>query len=129
MGCIGHVMSGSGLQELLQLLYSPSTVKHILSGKAVARALRGHLLVHVTLNAIITAKTFNMSLLEVIKSSGLATSKSHERHTEDDPLSASSSSVSDVMGASSQPDSGEIDVDSLEHVEVSFIPFWMKTSW
>ncbi len=95
LGCIGHVMSGSGLQELLEVVYSPSTVAHM-SGKAVARVLRSHLLVDAALNAIITAKTFNISLLEVIKSSGSETSESHERHTEDDPLPASSSPVSDV---------------------------------
>ncbi len=76
-------MSGSGLQELLGVVYSPSTVTHILSGKAVAIVLRGHLLVDAAVNAIITVETFNMSLLEVIKSSGSETSESHERHTED----------------------------------------------
>ena len=86
-------MSGSGLHELLEVVYSPST--YLLSGKAVARALRDHL-VDAALNAIIMAKTFNISLLKVIKSSGSATSESHERHIEDEPLPASSSSISDL---------------------------------
>ena len=76
-------------------MYSLSTLTRILSGKAVARALRDHFL-DVASNAIIMAKTFNISLLKVIKSSGSATSESHERHIEDEPLPASSSSISDL---------------------------------
>ena len=48
---IGHLMSGSGIQELLEVVYSSNTVAHMLSGKAVARAVRGHLLVDSALNA------------------------------------------------------------------------------
>ena len=86
LGCIGHLMSGSGLQELLEVVYSANTVTHILSGKAVARAIRGHLLVDSALSAMVAAKTFN---------------KSHEKQAEDDPPSASSSSVSEVIAVSS----------------------------
>ena len=32
LGCIGHVMSGSGLQDVLEQLYASNTVAHILSG-------------------------------------------------------------------------------------------------
>ena len=62
LGCIGHVMSGSGLQELLEVVYSPNTVTHMLNGKAMARAVRGHLLVDSALNAMLVAKTFNIPL-------------------------------------------------------------------
>ena len=62
LGCIGHLMSGSGLQDLLEVVYSANTVTHILSGKAVARAVRGHLLVDSALSAMVAAKTFNTSL-------------------------------------------------------------------
>ena len=58
------MMSGSGIQELLEVVYSSNTVAHMLSGKAVARAVRGHLLVDSALNALIAAKTFNFSLPE-----------------------------------------------------------------
>jgi len=56
LGCIGHLMSGSGLQELLEVVYSHNTVTHILSGKAVGTAVRGHLLVDSALNAMVAAK-------------------------------------------------------------------------
>jgi len=45
LGCIGYVMSGSGLEQLLEVVYAPNTVVHMLSGKALSRAVRGHLLV------------------------------------------------------------------------------------
>jgi len=45
LGCIGHIMAGSGLQEMFQLCYGPNTVSHMITGKAYSRAVRGHLLV------------------------------------------------------------------------------------
>ena len=38
LGCIGHLMAASGLQELLELIYAPNAVVHMLTGKAIARA-------------------------------------------------------------------------------------------
>jgi hypothetical protein len=35
LGSIGHLMSGSGLAELLELIYAPHTVPHILSGTGI----------------------------------------------------------------------------------------------
>ena len=44
LGSTGTVMKGSGLQECLQLVYGENAVTHILSGKAVSRAIRAHFL-------------------------------------------------------------------------------------
>ena len=44
IGCIGHIMSGSGLQDIFLLNYGPNTVQNMLSGKTYDRAVRGHLL-------------------------------------------------------------------------------------
>ena len=68
LGCIGYVMSGSGLEQLLEVLevvYAPNTVVHMLSRKTVSRAVRGHLLVDSVLNAMITAKALNILLPDV----------------------------------------------------------------
>ena len=46
LASIGHIMTGSGLQRLLELVYAENTVKHIMSGKAYDRAFRGHLLLN-----------------------------------------------------------------------------------
>ncbi|KAK7101837.1 hypothetical protein V1264_020161 [Littorina saxatilis] len=45
LGCIGRLMEGSGLQEVLELTYAPTAVNYMLQGKAVSRAVRGHFLV------------------------------------------------------------------------------------
>ena len=55
-------MTGSGLQELLEVVYASNTVNHMLSGKAVSRAVRGHLLVDAALNTMLVAKAYNVPL-------------------------------------------------------------------
>ena len=56
---IGHLMADSGLHKLLEIAY---TASYMLTGKAVSRAVRGHLLVHVypALNTILAADTYNV---------------------------------------------------------------------
>ena len=44
-GYIGSIMEGSGLGCALDDIYGANAVKHMLSGKAIARANRGHILV------------------------------------------------------------------------------------
>ena len=53
LGCIGQLMCGSGLKELLQTVYAWNSVTHMLSGKAVQRALRGHMLVDNALTVLL----------------------------------------------------------------------------
>ena len=60
LGSIGHLMADSGLQELLEIAYASNTVSHMLTGKAVSRAVRGHLLVDAALNTILVADTYNV---------------------------------------------------------------------
>ncbi len=43
LSIIGHLMAGSGLNELLEVVYVSNSVTHIISGKALSRAVRGHL--------------------------------------------------------------------------------------
>ena len=43
------MMKGPGLEEVLENIYGPNAVKHIISGKAYARALRAYFLVEGTL--------------------------------------------------------------------------------
>ena len=57
IGCIGHLMAGSGLEEVLQVTYAENAVKKMLSGKAIARGVRGHFLVRATLTSMLTANT------------------------------------------------------------------------
>lgn len=62
LGCIGHLMGGSGLREVLQVIYADNAVGHILSGKAVSRAVRGHLLVDAGLNALLIAQALSLDI-------------------------------------------------------------------
>ena len=44
LGSIGHLMAGSGLQEVLEVVYAEThAVTHMMTGEAVSRAIRGHL--------------------------------------------------------------------------------------
>ncbi|KAH3731250.1 hypothetical protein DPMN_057258 [Dreissena polymorpha] len=56
LGCIGQLMQNTGLQELLETVYAPNAVVHILSGKAVSRVVRSHILVDDALNTLILEK-------------------------------------------------------------------------
>ena len=44
LGSLGHLMAGSGLKELLQLIYVPNAVDHIITGKAVSRVVLAHII-------------------------------------------------------------------------------------
>ena len=65
LATIGGLMAGSGLRELLELIYAPNAVEHILNGKAVSRAVRAHFLVEAALNTYIAAEAFQMPLPKV----------------------------------------------------------------
>jgi hypothetical protein len=49
LGSIGHLMKGSGFEEVQSVIFGSNTIEHVLSGKAYARAVRGHFIVHATL--------------------------------------------------------------------------------
>jgi len=49
IGSIGAMMKGSGLEEALETAYGANAVSHMISGKAVSRAMRGHFLVEAAL--------------------------------------------------------------------------------
>ena len=52
LGCIGHLMEGPGLAELLETVYASNAVVHMLNDKAVTRALRGYFLVENALSNV-----------------------------------------------------------------------------
>ena len=61
LGCIGNLMAGSGLKELLKMIYAPNAVEHILTGKAIARAVRA-LLVDAALNTLMLSKALTVPI-------------------------------------------------------------------
>ena len=62
LGSIGHIMKGSGVQEVLELIYAHNGVSHILSGKAVQGETCGHFLVNTVLGALLLAKEYKIPL-------------------------------------------------------------------
>ena len=53
VGSIGNLMTGSGIEQVLQLMFGKDVVPHIISGKAISRALRWHFMVEAGLNNIL----------------------------------------------------------------------------
>ena len=62
LGSIGHLMVGSGLQELLEVVFAGNAVRHMLTGKAICRVVCGHMLVDAALNTILVAKAYHIPL-------------------------------------------------------------------
>lgn len=53
-GAIGQIMQGSGIKEVLSLIYATNSLDKMLNGHAYARAVRAHTLLHLTLATIIS---------------------------------------------------------------------------
>ena len=58
LGSIGDLMEGSGLEEALQRVYWENAVEHMMTGKAIARSLRGHILVDAALHMLLLKDMF-----------------------------------------------------------------------
>ena len=59
LACIGYIMKGSGLEEIIGQCYSEITVKEILKGKAFNRAIRAHTIVHKALLHLLLGDRFD----------------------------------------------------------------------
>lgn len=59
LGSIGSLMEGSGLRVALETVYAPVTVGHMFTGKAYARAIRGHILSSSALVSIMMEEFWN----------------------------------------------------------------------
>ena len=45
LGSVGNMMAGSGLEEMFEQCYATNVIPHLMSGKAISRALRAHFMV------------------------------------------------------------------------------------
>ena len=59
---IGHLMAGSGIKELFEMIYARKAVKQIMSGKAISRAVCAHLLLDAVLNGLLLYKSMDVPL-------------------------------------------------------------------
>ena len=62
LDCTGHLMAGSGLKELLEVIYASNALDNMLTGKAISRTVRGHRLVDAALNATLIAMAYDSPL-------------------------------------------------------------------
>ena len=52
---IGTLMEGSGLRNIMEVAYGSNAVQHMMSGKSVQRAFRGHLLMDRCINDLVVS--------------------------------------------------------------------------
>ena len=59
LGSVGTMMDGSGLASAPETVYGENTVKHMMTDKAISRAVRGHLLEESALYQILLGMVFS----------------------------------------------------------------------
>ena len=66
LGAIGYIMDGSGIRNIFGQIYEDSTINHAMGGKAYSRALRGYLMIDLSLSALLLKMipTFEAANLE-----------------------------------------------------------------
>ena len=52
-------MSSSGLENVLETIFAKNSIDHIMSGKIIYRAIRGHIIVDSVLNGLLLSKVFH----------------------------------------------------------------------
>ena len=62
LGSIAHLMACSGIKELFEMIYAPKAVEQIMSGKAISRAVRAHLLLDAVLNGLVLYTSMDVPL-------------------------------------------------------------------
>ena len=65
LGAIRKIIKSFGIEELFSKVYAENTIQHIISGKAVSRALRPHLLAESALISILFQDTKAVNIAEV----------------------------------------------------------------
>ena len=58
----GFIMADSGLSDVLEQVHACNSVTHMLTGKAIARATRGNILVESALSILLIASKYNVSI-------------------------------------------------------------------
>ena len=100
-------MESSGLEELLGTVYAPNTVSHMLSGKAAAKAIRGHFLINDALN-------------EILVKDVILRSEQKEKEEASD-VSLTNDSMSKLVESNKETDHFEVEKSETEKSEISAI--------
>lgn len=72
LGCIGYLMDGSGLKELMSTVYAVVSVEKMLQGHAFSRAVRAHFLIQtarlkIVFNQLNTTEEERSTIREMMK--------------------------------------------------------------
>ena len=113
-------MAGSGLQELLETVYAANSVKHILTGNAVSRAIRGHLLLYGALQTMLVANAYNLPLPACADDSEEQTNGVHI-DPDESQTPHEDNNLNDLEGAAELLD-GLLDGESVDDALLSEIP-------
>lgn len=54
-GSVSTLIEGSGLPEVLEEYFGPNAIQHVMTGKSILRALRGHILVDAVLGVTLVS--------------------------------------------------------------------------
>ena len=57
-------MNNSGLKDIIETIYGSNTIEHIISGKAISRAIQGHMIFDSFLDGMLLSKAIKMPFLE-----------------------------------------------------------------
>ncbi len=101
LGTIGSLMAGSGLKEVMSQIYAEGSVDHMLSGKAVSRSVRGHLLTDTALRILVTSEMLDVPVPKVFEqqteeSSSCSSGPSHDDDDDDVTSDGSANNVTDT---------------------------------
>ena len=80
-------MQSSGLFEILENIYSSNTIQHMMTGKAVSRAVRGHLIVDCALNIIMLSNMIDIPILHENDDNTSSRNGSEESNVDQNKLS------------------------------------------
>ena len=124
LGTMGHIMKDSGLRTLLELVYGPNTVSHMLIGKAYERAMRGHFLVDAALNATLVMKACEHEGIQkeidraLQKFDQVLQSTETELGTEVEAIVSIERSLRDVKDQIQQSPNGKLWVQYMEMMDI-----------
>ena len=62
--CIGATMNNFGLSDIIKTIYGSNTIEHMISGKAISRAIQGHMIFDSFLDGMLLSKAIKMPFLE-----------------------------------------------------------------
>lgn len=99
LGSIGYtsIMTGLGLQYVLETTYASIAVKHMVTGKAVSRAVHEHILLDTALHIFLMSETLDVPTSAFVISESDKGETSKVERVSDDNVNCISTLLNDVV--------------------------------